>query len=297
MFFLMKITESIHAIRHSFRLALGNDRYVDRFVYSYLIVGKKICLVDAGVCATAPLIFDYVRGLGRKPEEISMILLTHAHPDHIGGCAPIKKRTRAQVAVHRAEKHWVEDVERQYRERPIPNLFDLVGQSVPVDRELIDGETIPLEEGKTIRIIETPGHSPGSVSFLFKEEGALFSGDSVPSAGTIPIYVDPEASLASIQRLKKLSNVQYLMSSWHEPIVGSRIAEVMDEGYGYIMKIDAIVEDIHRKEPLLPLQELSSLALERLRIKVPKVLFMVEATFKGHLDRQKDEKGPSLGAH
>ncbi len=72
---------------------------------------------------------------------------------------------------------------------------------------------------------------------------------------------------------------------------------MMDEGYGYIMKIDAIVEDIHRKEPLLSLQALSSLALERLGIKVPKVLFMVEATFKGHLDRLKEEKGPSLRAH
>lgn len=293
----MKITESIHAIRHSFRLALGDDRYVDRFVYSYLIVGKSICLVDAGVCATAPLILDYVQGLGRKPEEISMILLTHAHPDHIGGCAPIKKRAPAQVAVHRTERHWVEDVRRQYRERPIPNLFDLVGEGVPVDRELSDGQTVPWEKGKTIRIIETPGHSPGSVSFFFEEEGALFSGDTVPSAGTIPIYVDPAASLASIQRLKKLSPVQYLMSSWHEPIVGNRIAEVMDEGYKYIMKIDAIVADIHRRKPLLSLEGLSSLALEQLGIKVPKVLFMVAATFKGHWDRLKESKGSPLQLH
>jgi glyoxylase-like metal-dependent hydrolase (beta-lactamase superfamily II) len=100
MFFLMKITESIHALRHPFRLALGNDRYVDRFVYSYLIVGKTICLIDAGVYATAPLILDYVRGLGRVPEEISMILLTHAHPDHIGGCAPIRRHAPALVAIH-----------------------------------------------------------------------------------------------------------------------------------------------------------------------------------------------------
>ncbi|MBA4423338.1 MAG: MBL fold metallo-hydrolase [Syntrophus sp. (in: bacteria)] len=287
----MKITESIHALRHSFRLALGGDHYVDRFVYSYLIAGKTICLVDTGVFATAPLILDYVRGLGRKPEEISMILLTHAHPDHIGGCAPIKKSAPALVAIHPAEKHWVEDIEKQYRERPIPNLFDLVRESVPADLELIDGETVPWEEGKTIRIIDTPGHSPGSVSFFFEEEGALFSGDSVPSAGTIPIYVDPVASVASVQKLKKLSNVQYLLSSWHEPIAGKRIEEAMDEGYGYIMKIDAIVEDIHRKGPLLSLEVLSLLALERLGLKVPKVLFMVETTFRGHLDRLKGVKG------
>ncbi len=291
----MKITESIHAIRHSFRLALGKDLFVDRFVYSYLIVGKTICLVDTGVCATAPLILDYVRGLGRTPEEISMILLTHAHPDHIGGCASIKKNAPALVAIHRTEKHWVEDIRKQYRERPIPNLFDLVSEGVKVDRELIDGETVPWEEGKTIRTIETPGHSPGSVAFLFEEEGALFSGDAVPVAGAIPIYVDPAASAASVQKLKELNNVKYLLSSWHEPISGDRIAEVMDEGCAYITKIDAIVEEIHRKEPNLSSEALSVRALERLGIKVPKVLFMVEATFRGHLDRLTGVKSEKPG--
>ena len=296
----MQITESIHAIRHPFRLALGDGRYVDRFVYSYLIVGKTICLVDTGVYTTAPLILDYVRSLGRTPEEISLILLTHAHPDHIGGCAPIKKNAPAPVAVHRTEKHWVEDIERQYRERPIPNLFDLAGEGVPVERELIDGQLVPWEEGKTIRIIETPGHSPGSVSFFFEEEGALFSGDSVPSAGTIPIYVDPAASIMSVQKLKGLNNVKYLLSSWHEPILGDRIAEVMDEGCAYIRRIDAIVEEIHRKGPLLSPEALSLLALERLGIKVPKVLFMIEATFRGHLDRLagvKPEKSGHIDGH
>ena len=146
----MKVTDTIHAIRHPFRLSLGEGRYAERFVYSYLIVGKTICLVDTGVAATAPLILDTVRDLGRSPREISLILLTHAHPDHIGGCAPIKKLSPAPVAVHPTERRWAEDVELQYRERPVPNLFELVPEGVPVDRELTDGETISWEEGKTI---------------------------------------------------------------------------------------------------------------------------------------------------
>ena len=161
---------------------LGEGLSRDGFVYSYLIVGKTICLVDAGVAATAPLILDTVRSLGRSPGEISLILLTHAHPDHIGGCAPIRRLAPAPVAVHPAERHWVEDVRRQYRERPIPNLLELVPEGVPVGRELTDGETISWEEGKTIRVIATPGHSCGSVSFFFEEEGALFLGDAWPSA-------------------------------------------------------------------------------------------------------------------
>jgi len=279
----MKITDTIHAIRHPFRLLLGKGRYAERFVYSYLITGKTICLVDTGVAATAPLILDAIKDLGRSPREISLILLTHAHPDHIGGCAPIKKLSPAPVAVHPTERRWAEDVELQSRERPVPNLFELVPEGVPVDRELTDGESISWEAGKTVRVIATPGHSPGSVSFFFEEEGALFSGDSIPAAGHIPIYSDPVALLASIEKLKRLSDVRVLFSSWHEPIVGERIGETMDEGRRYIGRVDALVREIDAQEPSLSGEELSRRALERLGINMPSILPMVEASFKSHL--------------
>jgi glyoxylase-like metal-dependent hydrolase (beta-lactamase superfamily II) len=279
----MRITDTIHAIRHPFRLLLGEGRYAERFVYSYLIVGKTICLIDTGVAATAPLILDAIRELGRSPQEVSLILLTHAHPDHIGGCAPIRRLAPAPIAVHPTDRRWVEDVGLQYRERPIPNLFELAPEGAPVDRELTDGERISWEAGKTIRVIATPGHSPGSVSFFFEEEGALFSGDSIPAAGDIPIYTDPVASVASIEKLKQLSNAKLLFSSWHEPLAGERIAEIMDEGCRYIGRIDTLVREIHAQEPHLSGEDLSRQALERLGITAPRVLFMVEASFMSHL--------------
>ncbi|MHB8770083.1 MAG: MBL fold metallo-hydrolase [Syntrophales bacterium] len=279
----MKITDRIHAIRHSFRLSLGEGKFAERFVYSYLIVGKTICLVDAGVAATAPLIIDAIKEMGRSPREISLILLTHAHPDHIGGCAPIRKLAPAPIAVHATEKRWVEDVELQYRERPVPNLFELVPVGAPVDRVLTDGETISWEEGTTVRVIATPGHSSGSVSFLFAEEGALFSGDSLPAAGHIPIYADPVALRASVEKLKRLTGVKVLFSSWHEPIVGERIAETMEEASRYIGQVDALVREIDAQEPNLSGEELSRRALERLGISMHRILPMVEASFKSHL--------------
>ena len=279
----MKVTETIHAIRHTFRLSLGEGKFAERFVYSYLIVGKTICLVDAGVAATAPLILAAIKELGRSPEEISLILLTHAHPDHIGGCAPIRKLCAAPIAVHAAEKRWVEDIQLQYRERPVPNLFELVPEGVPVERELADGETVSWEEGKTIRVIATPGHSPGSVSFFFAQEGALFSGDSIPGAGHIPIYADPKALRASIERLKRLPGVNLLFSSWHDPLSGEAVAKTMEESGRYIDQIDALVREIDAAEPQLAGEELSLRALERLGIKMHRILPMVEASIKSHL--------------
>lgn len=289
----MKITDTIHAVRHTFRLLLGEGLYAERFVYSYLIVGKTICLVDTGVAAGAPLILDYIERLGRTPEEISLILLTHAHPDHIGGCEPIKTHSRARVAVHPAERRWVEDVQAQYRDRPIPNLFELVREGAPVALELTDGETISWEEGKTIRVIGTPGHSPGSLSFYYEEEGVLFSGDAVPAEGSIPIYEDPLASVASIGKLSALAGVNVLLSSWHDPIVGEGVADIMEAGRRYIVQTGALVREIHEKEPLLSDEALSRKALERLGITLPRVLFMVEASIKSHLSRPAGASQPS----
>jgi hydroxyacylglutathione hydrolase len=280
----MKITETIHAFKHLFRLALGENLYVDRWVYSYILLAEKVCLIDAGVRGTAHLLQDYLRQIGRSPADIFMVPITHAHPDHIGGCPAIRRASpAASFYAHAADKPWVEDVEKQYRERPILNFFELVEGPVPVSKELKEGDTLSWDKGKTLRVIETPGHSRGSISLFLEEEGALFVGDAVPAAGTIPIYVDPRASIQSIQKLKRVPGVKYLFSAWHEPISGEQINATMDEGLRYIEKIDQIVKDLCKTmDPETSGEELSIRALEQLGIKTNKVLQMVRTSFESH---------------
>jgi len=280
----MKITETIHAIKHQFRLSLGEGLYADRSVYSYILFGKKICLIDAGVSSTSSLLQDYLKKLGRSLEEISWVLLTHAHPDHMGGCLAIKKNSPASFGAHAADKPWIEDVQRQYRERPILNFFELVAGPVPVEWELKDGEMVSWDQGRTLKVLETPGHSLGSISFFFEEEGALFSGDAIPAAGALPIYVNPQTSIESIRKLQRVPGVRYLFSSWHEPLSGDSITTIMEEGIRYIERIDEIVADLSRTMGSTPsLEELSLLALERMGIKAKKVLPMVMTSFGSHL--------------
>jgi hydroxyacylglutathione hydrolase len=265
-------------------LALGEGRFVDRFVYSYILCGKKVCLIDAGVSPTTPLLQNYLKRLGRSLEEISWVLLTHAHPDHIGGCLPIKKNSPASFGAHASDRPWIEDVQRQYRERPILNFFELVAGPVPVDWELKDGQTVSWDQGRTLKVLETPGHSLGSISFFFEEEGALFSGDAIPAAGTLPIYVDPLTSIESIRKLQRVPGVRYLFSSWHEPLSGDSITTIMEEGIRYIERIDEIVADLSRSSPT-SFEELSLLTLEKLGIKTNKILPMVMTSFASHLKR------------
>ena len=279
----MKITETIHAFKHNFRLALSENHYVDRFVYSYILLGKKICLIDTGVRGTAPQLQGYLKQIGRSAQEISRVLITHAHPDHIGGCLIIKKNSPASFGAHAADKPWIEDVQRQYRERPILNFFELVEGSVSVEWELKDGEMVTWDQGRSLKVLETPGHSLGSISFFFEEEGALFSGDAIPAAGTLPIYVDPQTSIESIQKLHRVPGVRYLFSSWHEPLSGDSITTIIEEGIRYIERIDEIVSDLSRTMGSTTSQEeLSLLALERLGIKVPKVPPMVMTSLEAH---------------
>ena len=280
----MKITETIHAFKHPFRLALGENLYVDRSVYSYILLSEKVCLIDAGVRGTAPLLQDYLRQIGRSPADIFMVPITHAHPDHIGGCPAIRIASpAASFYAHAADKPWIEDVEKQYRERPILNFFELVEGPVPVSKELKEGDRLSWAKGKTLRVLETPGHSRGSISLFLEEEGALFVVDAVPAAGTIPIYVDPRASIQSIQKLKKVSGVKYLFSAWHEPISGKQVNTTMDEGLGYIEKIDKIVKGLGKTlPPETSGEELSIRALEQLGIKTGKVLQMVKTSFESH---------------
>lgn len=279
----MKITETIHAFKHHFRLALGENHYADRFVYSYILLGEKVCLIDTGVWGTAPQLKDYLNQIGRSPKEISMVLITHAHPDHIGGCLAISKVSSALFCAHPADKRWIEDVERQYQERPILNFFELVEGSVVINRELREGDTISWDKGKTIRVLETPGHSPGSISFFDEAEGALFTGDAVPAVGTLPIYVDPQASIESIRKLQKISQAKHLLSSWHEPVSRNQIHTIMEDGIHYIQEIDGIVVDLSKTiPPETSGEELSLRALERLGIKTNKVLPMVRTSFESH---------------
>ncbi|MEW6173317.1 MAG: MBL fold metallo-hydrolase [Bacillota bacterium] len=226
----MQITERVHALKVPFKIPVGPGIAVDRFVYVFIIYSESICLVDTGVNGSEEVVFDYIRKTGRMPEEISLVVLTHAHPDHIGALAAVKQATGCTVAAHAGDRRWVEDVELQLRERPIPGFKTLVGGSVKVDAVLEDGDVLELGGRLALEVFHTPGHSNGSISFFLKEGGVLFSGDAIPIAGDIPIYDDVQESVDSINKLKGIGGVNLLLSSWDEPREGERAYRAMDDG-------------------------------------------------------------------
>lgn len=279
----MQITPRIHALRLPFQVRMPSGIALERFVYVYLVYGKRITLIDTGVRGSGEPIFTYIRSTGRNPSEIEHIILTHSHPDHIGAAREIQERTGCTIAAHPAEKDWIEDTNLQERERPVPGFKTLVGGSVRVDTLLPDGSRIHPEDGGTLLVIHTPGHSAGSISLLHREEGALFSGDAIPIPGDIPIYDDPGALVRSIRTMRDIPDLCWLLSAGDVPQKGSRVYECMDAGITYIGKIDAAVKEsvIAGPDPLP--QELAARVLAGLGIPAAAANPLVARSFLAHL--------------
>ena len=279
----MQVTKHIHAIKIPFQIPIAPGKTVDRFVYAYLIYGKKICHIDSGVASSKQVIFDYIIETGRKIDEVSMIILMHSHPDHIGAARAIQKETGCSVAAHAGEKSWIEDVELQSRERPVPNFHSLVDGSVGVDRILEEGDIIDLEDGLSLEVIHTPGHSTGSISLLLREDKALFTGDAFPLAGDLPIYDDVLASVNSIKKLKLIDGIDFLLASWDDPQAGQRVYQRMDEALRYLQRVHEAVTSVADDGSSLEPAEFCRHVLEELGLPAMAANPLVARSFEANL--------------
>jgi glyoxylase-like metal-dependent hydrolase (beta-lactamase superfamily II) len=278
---MMQITDHIHALKIPFQIPVGPGKSLERFVYVYLVFGQEICLIDSGVKDSERIIFDYLKKRGHKPEEISLLILTHAHPDHIGAAQAIKQASGCSVAAHPDAQAWIEDVELQFKQRPVPGFHTLVGGSTSIDRLLRDGENIecgPI----SLEVILTPGHAKGSLSFYCKEEKVLFSGDVIPQKNDQPIYDDAVTVAASIKRLKSIP-VEYLLASWTDPLKGSGARKMMDEGLAYLQQIHTVVREIAKVHDAIAPMELCARTVKVLGLPEVAVNPLIAKSLASHL--------------
>ncbi len=137
---------------------------------SYLVwaeEGRRAVLIDAGL--GTHMIRDYLETNGL---ELEAILVTHAHPDHIAGVADLAEGTGADVYLHETEIRAVETMPQM-----MLAMLGIEEMNKPGDmKPLAGGEVLDIA-GLEIKVLHTPGHSPGGVSFLIGD--ALFDGDLV----------------------------------------------------------------------------------------------------------------------
>ncbi len=216
---------------------------IKRFVYVYLITTKTGCiLVDSGVYGSQDVIEKAIIESGHQPEEVKAVFLTHAHPDHIGTTHYFREKYGAKIYASEGERPWIEDIDLQFRERPIPNFYKLAGESTAVDCVVKDGEEISICDDILVQVIGTPGHSVDEISYRIGN--AVFIGDAVPVRGDIPILVHLENSKKSLATLERLKNVQTFYPAWDQTYSTEIMGQKIKDAGGLLEELEKTVRDM-----------------------------------------------------
>jgi glyoxylase-like metal-dependent hydrolase (beta-lactamase superfamily II) len=130
-----------------------------------------------------PLLRDFLNGFILRDED-GQVTLVDAHPDHAGGAAHVSQATGLGFDIHADDARYAREGTSPPRDPKVRlgRLFNRFSRGedfapVRVERELTDGEVLPVAGG--LRVVHTPGHSPGHVSLLHEPTRLLVTGDAI----------------------------------------------------------------------------------------------------------------------
>lgn len=178
-----------------------------------------LAVLDTGFPGRERKILDGVRAIGRQPNDVRHIILTHCHPDHIGSAAALQRETGAAVWAHPVDAPLIEagitGRRPMYASPGLRNriMVKLLGgpvkqvEPVKVDRLLDEGDSPDF--APDLKTFHLPGHSAGQIGFLWERNGGiLFPADACLNRGGLKRTLameDQGIALASLAKLATLS--------------------------------------------------------------------------------------------
>jgi hydroxyacylglutathione hydrolase len=192
-------------------------------------------LIDTGTSSGASKILGYLKSIGKSPDSIKEIVLTHADGDHSGSAAALKRATGAKLAVHEKDAPRVSGQIKKLKEAKGFGgfLVSIFGSLMKVERIQPD---VILKDGDsvgTLLVIYAPGHTDGSIC-LYRPDQALFVGDSLRTDGSGKIKMpgnmlnsDSSKLRQSVERISKLE-FQILLPGHGKPITENASSKVKD---------------------------------------------------------------------
>ncbi len=198
----------------------------------YILVDPDgLTLIDAGLPRSEKKILAYIASLGKSPQDLKRIIITHADLDHYGGLAALQKVTGARTYASRIEADAMAkgEASRQLKRSgfSLRNiLFAILSPFVKatpfqVQEIVTEGQTLPALGG--LQVLETPGHTPGHISLFASSVGVLFCGDSMVSdekglQGSRPGITWDETKARASERKQAEIGVQ-IVCPGHGPVV------------------------------------------------------------------------------
>jgi len=226
----MQVTATVHLLR------VNVKPYSDAYSPNVFLVvdsGQAI-LIDGGFPDDGSLSsrLDYLKGMGSP--RVDLIVITHHHLDHAGGAHRLAEATGARIAMHPLEARLLHEAAERVSSGESLEQRILRREAAKATADLTVGDGDALSVGSlTLRVVHTPGHSPGHICLFLEEERVLFSGDNVLGTGTTAIPPPPSGDMAqyldSLRRMQALDAA--LICPGHGPVIrepSRKIQELID---------------------------------------------------------------------
>lgn len=235
----MKLTEGLHRI--------GND-----IVACYLVATDDgVTVIDAGLAGQWPQFLRELAAAGRNLSEVRAVILTHGDEDHLGFAERLRRDHGVPVFVHEQDAQRAQGAAKPAAEwgrmRVLP-LLRFLGYAAARGglkttfltevQTFTAGQTLAVPGHPTV--IGLPGHSPGSVGFLFPSQRALFVGDALTTRHVLtgaegpapaPFTDDPAQARASLGELSRI-DADWVLPG-HGPVWRDGVSEAL-ERYGQV---------------------------------------------------------------
>ncbi len=195
---------------------------IDTYANTYVLADNRLILIDTSSEPDAKKLLAYFDKAKIKARDLTSIVITHVHPDHVSGLARVKRDAiAAKVVSSKIEAEYI--AKRRVYDGP-PGAERQKQPPTPVDIALDDGQ---VHDG--LKVIYTPGHTRGSISLLDEARSLLIAGDAANNeSGLGPMddayNVDPRQHRESIKKLAAL-HFDNAVFGHGKPITGGASAQ------------------------------------------------------------------------